>query len=86
MIVITKCKDGSFIVSNGRTMRILNTRAEVVATVYWNYEIKPIKISYALDTLEYREHDLVEIDYYGFIQNTRKVNYDEMFDDDLYDE
>lgn len=82
MIVITKCKDGSFIVSNGRSMRIVNTKAELVATVYWNYYIKPDKVSYALIQLERKDHDLVELDYFGFIQNTRKVDYEEMFDDE----
>jgi hypothetical protein len=86
MIVITKCKDGTFIVSNGRKMMVVNTKAELIATVYWNYMIKPDKVSYAIIQLERKEHDLVELDYFGFIQSTRKVNYDEMFDDDLYDD
>lgn len=81
MIVITKCKDGSFIISNGRTMKVVETKAEVVATIYWNYLIKPPKTNHALDLLETRDHDLVEIDYHGYIQGTRKIDYDEMFDD-----
>jgi hypothetical protein len=80
-IVVTKCKDNTFVVSNGRIFKNVSNEPELVATLYWFYSIKKNDTNYALYMMSKREHDMMELSLGGTLLNTLKLNYDEMWDD-----
>lgn len=81
-IVVTKCKDNSFIISNGVIYNNVASESELVATLYWFYEINKRDTNYALYMLDRHNHDMMELSLNGMLLNTSKINYDDMWNDE----
>lgn len=82
-LVVTKCKDQTFIVSNGRTIKTADTNAELTALLYWFYEIKKSNTLNALNILQLKNDDMMEINLNtGKLITTSKINYSDAYDDD----
>lgn len=61
MIAISKLKDGTYCMSNGKVLKTCNTKAELLAQVSWFYKLDPTKVKVALLAAEFQGHDLVQI-------------------------
>jgi hypothetical protein len=59
MIVITKAKDNSYILSNGEITRGDLNSLEVIALCYWEYGIKRDIVKAAMTFTDARKHEMI---------------------------